>query len=838
MCIIIGCVVSATAANAAKAPWATQDQLGAFSIVVASASDSDNVAAANLQRYWHTVTGHELPVVHAYADGPAIFLGLDAIADDQRTDFDLASFGEQELWIKTFEQGGHPQLIIAGGTLGTKYGVYQFIEDYLGVRWLAPGVTHIPEAPDAIPPIDFRYDPVFEFRYTTYFNNVEDRDGLSEYRAMHRYLSGPSFSAHTVYNYLPPEQYFAGHPEYYSLVNGKRVAPTYNWRDHNEHRNHPGEQGQLCWTNPDVLEIIYAKIVADIAANPNATMHHVSQMDWNYYCECDACADIDEREESHVGSVLWGLNQIAERLAADHPDHRIETLAYTYTRKPPKSLKPHDNVIIKLCSIECDFSRPFSDSNSAQNKVFADDIAGWHRIAPRLHIWDYTTNFQNFQSPVPNFHVLQPNMQFLAEHGVKGLFPQGSYDHIAEFADLRAYLVSKLLWNPYLDADAVMNEFIGLYYREAAPFVRGYIALLTNAQQQEGMSMTCFDRGLWYDYETVEQAKALFARAFDAVESDEIRSRMDILYTTVQYAAFKCPPKVEIANDTITVSRPESQTFDEYFAMLQGYGIKRINDYFELQSFVEQTGGKTPPRYLESPLETIENARYLLWIAPSLDGSVIRWYDKKLDLEWLRGFRDYGKVPGTWEDWGNTPGTPERPAADSYEVLDKSKDSITLRARLATGAAIERTLRLTGDDAVEVTLAIINDTDQPLLPMVKVHPEFFTQGIEQPEIWGEKEGEWTNLTAGVRPEEVTFGAIVSAQGFSRLATYLPAVSMSIVSAFDSQDVGALLYFFNVNPDAQHVNLELIPEPTPALQPGERRTIRGVYSVSRVHPREM
>jgi len=838
-CFIFAGIFLALHAGAVEPDWVTDNQYGAFTIVVANgAPDSDRAAAATLQRYWQAVTGHELSIDGGPTSGPNLFVGFDAIPEDFLPNVDPVSFGEQAFWIKTFASGGQPQLLIAGGSLGTKYGVYQFIEDYLGVRWLAPGVTHIPDAPEAIPSIDFRYEPVFEFRYSTYLNHIEDPDALAEYREMHRWLPGPSFSCHTFYNYVPPEEYFAEHPEYFSLVNGKRIAPTYNWRDHTQQRNYPGEQGQLCMTNPEVLDIIYAKIAANIAANPHANVHHVSQMDWNNYCECEACAAVDAREESHMGSVLWGLNRIADRLAAEHPEHRIETLAYTYTRKPPKTLQPHGNVIIKLCSIECDFSRPFNDPHSALNRQFANDIDRWSQIAPRLHVWDYLTNFNNFQSPIPNFHIIQPNMQFLAEHHVKGMFPQGAYDHVAEFAPLRAYLLSKLMWNPYLDANAVMDEFIDLYYREAGPFVREYIALLTRSQQAAGMPMTCFDRGLWYDYETVEEAKAIFARAFAAIEPGDVRHRMDILYATVQYAAFKCPPKVEIANNTITVRRPDSQTFDEYFGMLQRYGIKNINDYFELRNFVEQTGGKTPPRHRESPIETIENGRHLLWIAPKLDGSVIRWYDKKLDLELLRGFQDYGKVPGAWEDWVNTPGIPERPAADTYAVTDRRADSITLRARLDSGAAIERTLRLTDDGAVDVTLAFINESDQPLHPSVKVHPEFFTQGIQQPEIWGEKAGEWTNLTAGLRPEEVAFGAIVSSGGFSRLAAYLPAAKAALVAAFEPVDVSALLYFFNVNPEAQHVNLELIPAQEPVLQPGERRVIRGAYSLSRGHPKEM
>lgn len=820
----------ALSVGAADEVWAARAVYGDF-VIVAGEERADRDAAAVLQRYWNAVTGHELPIVSEWSEGPAIFVGFDATPATYRDEVDPASFNGQEIWLKSYRDGASPLLVLAGGKAsGTQYAVYQFLEDALGIRWIAPGVTHIPPAPDTIAPIAYRYDPVFEFRWSTFLASVDDRDGLQEYRDAHRWLPGPSFSAHTFYRYVPPEEYFEEHPEYFSLIDGKRVAPTYNWRDHNEHRNYPGQQGQLCMTNPEVLDVILARIEADIEANPSNTVHHISQMDWNYWCECEQCAAIDAREETHMGSVLWGLNRLAERLAEAHPDHRIETLAYTYTRKPPRYMKPHENVIIKLCSIECDFSRPFDDPASILNRAFAADIDAWSKIAARLHCWDYLTNFHNFQSPIPNFHTIQPNMQFLSEHRVTGMFPQGAYDDIAEFAPLRAYVVSKLLWNPYSDVQGHIDEFIALYYREAAPFVHDYIALLTDAQRKQGMPMTCFDRGLWYDYATVEAARSLFDRAFDAVESDEVRNRLKVLYTTVQYAAFKCPPESEITGDTIVVRRPESQTFDEYFAMVKGYGVKHINDYFALDSFVEQTRGETPARYRESPLITLENDRGMLVIAPELDGSVIRWRDKTHDLELFRAYTAYGKVSGSWEDWSTESGVLQRPVAPEYEVVDHTPSRVTLRARLDSGLTIERTLHLNDAGGVDLVLAISNEANKPLAPSVKTHPEFFVPGNQRPEIWRELNGVWSDLTANVRREEVAFGNIIAATGVTRLAAYLPDADVSVVCEIGSDAVEQLLYFFNVNPESKHVNLELLPDSTKMLAPGSRLEIKGTYQV--------
>ena len=49
-------------------------------------------------------------------------------------------------------------------------------------------------------------------------------------------------------------------------------------------------------------------------------------------------------------------------------------------------------------------------------------VKTWQPVAPLLYVWDYTPNFAHYQQPFPNFDALQPNVQFVVKHGVKGLF--------------------------------------------------------------------------------------------------------------------------------------------------------------------------------------------------------------------------------------------------------------------------------------------------------------------------------------------------------------------------------------------------------------------------------
>ena len=169
---------------------------------------------------------------------------------------------------------------------------------------------------------------------------------------------------------------------------------------------------------------------------------------------------------------------------------RSARLAYQYTRKPPALVKPRPNVIIRLCSIECSFSKPLTDE---RNQKFRDDIIGWSKICDRLYIWDYTTNFRHYVLPHPNLRVLGPNVKFFVEHGVKGIFEQGAYQSYAsEMAELKGWVLAKLLWNPALDGQELINEFIDGYYGPAGKHIRAYLELIHDEVDRTQDRLGCF----------------------------------------------------------------------------------------------------------------------------------------------------------------------------------------------------------------------------------------------------------------------------------------------------------------------------------------------------------
>ena len=140
-----------------------------------------------------------------------------------------------------------------------------------------------------------------------------------------------------------------------------------------------------------------------------------------------------------------------------------------------------------------------------------------------LHIWDYTTNFAHYIQPHPNLRVLGPNIRFFVDHGVRGIFEQGAYTSLgAEFAELKAWVLAKLLWNPRLDDQALVREFVNGYYGAAAPPMLEYIQLIHDEAEAKDTYLTCFSSvtAEFLNMTMLAQADRLLAQAEAAVKDD------------------------------------------------------------------------------------------------------------------------------------------------------------------------------------------------------------------------------------------------------------------------------------------------------------------------------
>ncbi len=436
-------------------------------------------AAAELQHFLHEITGADIVIQDQFRRGVSNLAVGPMAAKLLDPDFSTDDLGTDGLIV----QSKAANLILAGDhPRGTLYAVYTLLEDVIGCRWWSSTVSTIPKKPTlTFDNLNIRCTPPLEYR-EVYWTDAFDGDWsvrnrcnghghrLDEKRGRRNIYEG---FVHTFFPLIPPAKYFQTHPEWFSEINGKRRH----------------EHAQLCLTNEEMRAELIKNLKVRLRNNPAATIASVSQNDWYGFCTCPECAAVDAEEGSHAGTLLRFVNAVAAEIEPEFPHVAVSTLAYQYTRKPPKFVRPRQNVIVRLCSIECSFSKPLADE---RNKSFRDDIIGWSKISNRLYIWDYTTNFQHYFRPHPNLRVLGPNVRFFADHGVKGIFEQGAYTSLgAEMAELRAWVLAKLLWNPKADDEALIREFLDGYYGPAAPHVARYLDAIHDSIDATGYYLGC-----------------------------------------------------------------------------------------------------------------------------------------------------------------------------------------------------------------------------------------------------------------------------------------------------------------------------------------------------------
>lgn len=410
--------------------------------------------------------------------------------------------------------------IEGGSAKSTIYAVYTFLEKELDCRFYSPTVEKIPGLESISIPKDlnYRYTPEITTRTVhsrLFYENTDFADKLKvTHEAFPTYV--PVAKVHTFHRFMPADKFYSTHPEYYALRNGKRLTT------------------QLCLTNEAVFQIVKDSVASQLTRYPEAEVISVSQDDNTQYCQCNRCEAIHEHEGTPAGSMIAFVN----RLADDFPEKQISTLAYQYTRKAPKYLKPKKNVLITLCSIECDRSSPIDKKCTD----FSKDLKEWSAISNNIRIWDYTTQFTNFLAPFPNIHTLKPNIDLFRKNNAKWVFEQHS-NNPSELFELRSYLTAQLLWQPDTDADTIMNDFLNGYYEAAAPFIEDYITMVHEALQADSSFFLFLYGDPSQGFESFLSRKmlitydSLYNEAAKAVaRQEELANRVNVARLSVDYA--------------------------------------------------------------------------------------------------------------------------------------------------------------------------------------------------------------------------------------------------------------------------------------------------------------
>lgn len=481
-------------------------------VLVVEKSDSIRVQAAGvLQKYLHRATGYHMPIVQNESMGTKhIFIGS------------ISSTAVPESYhIKC--KGD--DIYFDGNGRGVLYGVYRFIEDRLGARkwYIGAENTYVPVSKTLSVPQDYELQsaPAFAFR-EVYFPVEGDQEYLDWY-GLHNLEVLWGLWGHTFDKLIPASEYFEDHPEYFAYFRGKR------------------RPNQLCLSNPQVQELVKDKFEQLIQENPHAKYWSISPNDDVGYCQCDRCAKLDEKEGGPQGSLINFVNHIAKSF----PENSFTTLAYTYSANPPRTLRTEPNVYVMLSTI--DSKRSQSVVQDPSSATFRSQLKRWNERTDHVFIWDYYTQFTNYLAPFAQWGTLQKNMRYYHEQGVQGIFAQGSGASYSDMAELKAYLLAKLLWDPSQDEKRLTDEFVKGYYGPASTFVSQYMEAMTKNITEQQVSLDIYgnpidNRTDYLSPKLMDNYSCILDKAEAAVEEDSLRTdrirrlRMSLEYVFLQQA--------------------------------------------------------------------------------------------------------------------------------------------------------------------------------------------------------------------------------------------------------------------------------------------------------------
>ena len=519
-----------------------------WSIVVAdTAIESEVYAAEEFRDFFAQSTGHRLPIGSASVSGTKnVFIGASDALKNSNLAYALdQDYAEEELRIVI----GLDNIAIVGGRpRGVLFGVYQFLEDAMGIRFLAPDATHVPRyaAEDAdkwygksrlrgqLRPVEISYNPPIECRFVG-FGAFQDKTGQFAARlrmngrwsgnpvseeVWRKRLGGHNLKGLILHSVTPrwvkasPED----HPEYFGVdKDGKRL---WNY--------------QPCFSNPEMVGHITKNILAALERyGPNGQIA-VAHMD-GPLCHCKRCEELVRQDGREPDGASWGapmflaVNHIARDVAKVRPDLTVATYAYTESVRPPLSFKMEPNVRIQFTTYSACLIHPFDSLSCPSNLQYGQDMRKWAEISDGLMYWYYGMgSYLDYFAPPFQLRIAGPHIRTMVANGGKSFFIQGGQ---IVFNELVQYVYARLLWDPTLSTHDLISEFVNLYYGKAAPQVGEFLNLAEAETRLAGNHPQCGGRNILDAYHLSQdlgwRGIELFHEALAQAESPEVKARVE-----------------------------------------------------------------------------------------------------------------------------------------------------------------------------------------------------------------------------------------------------------------------------------------------------------------------
>lgn len=431
------------------------------------------MAASELQDYVHKVCGAKLAIVQRPGD-PMICLGENAASRAAglssetipREGFRIVTRGSNIFILGRDTEDG--ERTPEGGTsTGTRNGTYEFIERFLGVRWLMPGEhgDYVPKSPNiTIPETDVTDAPFFLNRRVPY--TQERRREVKRWWARQRlgwslYLTHGHNWRRTI-----PASHFDEHPEWFPERGGVRVPPTGRYK--------------LCTTNSGLVRAYADATIAYFDRNPNATCYSLSPSDSAGYCECEQCSKLYETDpngdRSVTPAILTFYNGVAKLVAEKYPEKLLAGYVYAAYVFPPKTPIPLEPNVFLVWAPSFDYG--FTLFRPDLRKQWEGLLAQWTKVTKNISYYDLPTHILTDSGALnpPGLGILAFLYPRLEAASAKGVYVYG-IEAWGRAAPLN-YLLAKLAWDPQADVEALFDEYCAKAYGKGGDDINRMFRLL------------------------------------------------------------------------------------------------------------------------------------------------------------------------------------------------------------------------------------------------------------------------------------------------------------------------------------------------------------------------
>lgn len=349
--------------------------------------------------------------------------------------------------------------IVGNSDRGTRFGSYDFLERFAGVRWVMPGDfgTITPQASRIVVPATTRVvaAPAFSMRSISPIwsrtDSSRDASPTPRWGAYARSNYELRFS-HGLWRWLPVAKFADPNsehyrPDFFPLIDGQHRVPSLT--------DTMGATWQPRFCADGIAEAVANEILAQIAADPRTWSHSVELgiHDNNNFSE----DDVDTNHLDDYGRVQASesyyqfVNAVAGIVTAVRPTVRFGLLAYFGVQEPP-SFELHANVVPVLTRERLGWADPGLEQRDRALTL------RWVEKANEIGWYDYRYGWQ-YAIPRIDAKLSQRAYRFARDAGVRHSY--------AEFRPTwnepsKASMAMAQLWNPDIDVDEFRADWARL----------------------------------------------------------------------------------------------------------------------------------------------------------------------------------------------------------------------------------------------------------------------------------------------------------------------------------------------------------------------------------------